>query len=278
MIGIILISIGTFFEEVAATIGKQKVLQKEQSVYTMAFLSLFWGTIFFLLISLVQQQGFIFSLASLPTFIPRIFLEIFQMHVTVLAIAYADRSTTNFIRMATIPLLLLADIALGYHITSFQVIGIFIILSALLFVFLDTSINKKGARYALMSAVNAVLTISLYKYDIAHYNSIAAEQLIISGILLVYFFFFAYVFLKENPIVFLRRRIFFVQSLSDGLASVVQSFAYGFAPASVILAGKRSSAVVWSVISGRIYFGEQQLLSRVALLLCIVLGLIFLAL
>lgn len=273
-----LISLGSFFEEVAATIGKLKVLQKEQSVYTLAFLSLFWGTIFFLVITLVRHQEFVFSLASLPTFIPRIFFEIFQTHVTVLGIAYADRSTTSFIRMATIPLLLIADISLGYHISSFQFIGIFIILSALVFIFLDKTLDKKGAHYALLGAVNAVVTISLYKYDIAHYNSIAAEQLIVSGILLIYFFLFANFFLHENPIVFLRRRIFFVQSFSDGLGSVVQSFAYGFAPASVILAGKRSSAALWAVISGNRYFGEQQLFLRVVLLVFIVIGLVFLAL
>lgn len=278
MLGVLLVSIGTFFEEAADSIGKSKVQKKEESIYTLAFLSLFWGSIFFALIAYFRQNAFVFSSASLPTFLPRLLFEILQMHLTVLAIARADRSTYSFIRILTIPLLLLADFALGYHLTAFQFLGVSVIIIILLFVFLNKNISKYGAMFAVLSAINATVTISLYKYDIAHFNSVVAEQLIVYAVLLAYFFLFSLAIVKENPLLFLKKKIFMAQSLSDGIGGILESFAYSFGLASVILAGKRSSSVLWSVASGNIYFKEQHLFLRIFISAVVIGSLVLLAL
>ena len=114
MIGLILVSIGTFLDEISTLIGKTEVQNKRESVYSMAFLCLIWGTLWFLLIILYKGQ-FIFSAASLPTVIIRILTEIVLVYVTTLAIVKADRSTFGFVRTGTIPLLLFADLWLGYR-------------------------------------------------------------------------------------------------------------------------------------------------------------------
>lgn len=277
MIGVILTSIGTFFEEISLSIGKVKMNNREESPYTMAFLNLIWGAILILVIGFARKSDFLFSLASLPTFSIRALLEILQLYITVLATAEADRSTFGFIRVLTIPLLLGVDLFLGYFIGLKQFIGIGFILSAFILLLLSNGINKKGIMLVLFTAINAVATLSLFKYNISHYNSIESEQLLIYLILIIFFFAFARYVAKENPLRFLQKPVFFAQSLTQGIGGALDSFAFGFGPASIILAAKRSSAILWATVSGNIYFKEKGLFLKLALLTLFTTGLILLA-
>jgi len=276
MFGVILTSIGSFFEEISASIGKNKALKHEESPYTLAFLHLIWGVIIFSVIALVKEGAFLFSPESLPTFITRLFLEIVQVHVAVIALIKTDRSTFGFVRVGTIPLLLLADNFLGYVISPQQAIGIGIIITSLFIAFMNHGIKRKGLGYLLFATINAVFTISLFKYNISNFNSVVAEQLLIQLFLVIYFFFFAYHFAGENPILFLKKRAFFAQSAAQGVGSILDSFAYSFAPASIILAAKRSSAILWATFSGNIYFKERHLIFKLLLWPILVVGILFL--
>src|SRR3989338_4789063 len=112
MFGIVLASIATFFEEVSDVIGRREARNKKETIYTMGFLHLFWVTIFFAVLVLVNHNNFRFSMASLPFFLIRLVLEVIQFYITLTAVVVADRSTFGFIRVLTIPLLLLTDLAL----------------------------------------------------------------------------------------------------------------------------------------------------------------------
>ena len=277
MIGLILVLTSTFFEEVGTSIGKFKVGRHVESIYTMGFLSLFWGTVF-LIVSGFVRDGFVFSMSSLPTFSIRVVLEIAQAHVSILAITTADRSTFGFVRIGTIPLLLAIDIFLGYAIGPNQIIGIGMIIAGLVILLINHGIKRKGLWLVAFTAVNAAITISLFKYDITHFNSVESEQGIIMIILMAYFFVMAILVKKEDPIKFLKKPIFLVQSLSSGIASVLMSFAYLFASASIITTAKRSLTILWSILSGKIYFHEKNLIVKIVSYLFIVLGLVFLVL
>jgi len=277
MFGVILISIGTFFEEVSDSIGKIKVNNAQESPYTMAFLSVFWGFIFFVLISLIKNSTFIFNFASLPTFLIRAVLEIIQSYVSVLAVIKADRTTYSFLRTLTIPLLLLVDFILGYKIGFLPMIGIITIIVALIIAFSNHGIKRKGIGFVIFSAVNAVITISLFKYDITHFNSVVAEQLLISLILLISFLSFSLIKAKENPFIFLTKPIFFLQSISVGVGGVIESFGYNFGAASIMTAAKRSSAIFWSILSGKAYFKEKNILFKFLVFSLLLIGLIFLS-
>ena len=103
------------------------------------------------------------------------------------------------------PLLVIADLVLGYELQAYQIIGVGIIIFALAVLFLNHGINKKGIFYSALSAILAVATLSLFKYDITKYNSVEAEQGIISVILLIYLFFMARLITKENPLKLLKK-------------------------------------------------------------------------
>lgn len=278
MLGVILASIGTFFGEISDSMGKKKVTNHEESRFTMGFLSLFWSAVFFALIGIVKRNGFEFSLDSLPTFSIRAILEIIQLYVSILAIVEADRSTFGFVRTLTIPLLLFIDFVLGYKIGFLPVIGVAVIMATLLAIFLSKGVRKNGIGFVAFSAVNAVATISLFKYDITHFNSVSAEQFFIYLILLFCFSFLAVFKAKENPFVFLTKPVFLLQSASVGLGGVIESFGYNYGAASVITAAKRSSAIFWSLLSGRVYFKEKSILLKSVILVLIVGGLILLSL
>ena len=275
MSGVLLAALSNFFLEISDSIGKYEVKRGAVSFYTFGFLSVFFGTV------ILVAQGFVrndlvFSLASLPTFLPRIALEILQAHVMARAITISDRGDFGFVRTLTIPILLIIDIFLGYTIGIQQILGMILILSSVLvLVFIERG-HIRGKAYLLIGTVNAALTISLYKYDISHFNSVAAEQGLVSIAIMAYFFVLARYSAGENPFRYLRRRVFFAQSFVSGLAGVASSFAYTFAPASVITAGLRSSAVLFAMLSGKIYFRERHFFAKAILFVLVITGFLLL--
>jgi hypothetical protein len=200
------------------------------------------------------------------------------LYFSIFAIIKADRSTFNFIRTGTIPLLLIIDLFLGYSIWLSPIIGIIIITITLCILWFRKELNKKGIGRVIACTVNAALTISLFKYDISHFNSIAAEQLFINIILLISFFIFDRIKFRENPILFLKKRIFLWQSLAVWIGGVIESFAYNYGAASIITTAKRWLAILWSIITGKMYFKEKHIVFKILILIPLLVGVIFLVL
>ena len=276
MFGVIIIFFSTLFDEIGVSITKAKLNQRQISIYSIGVINCLAVAIFFITINFVTRK-FSFSLASLPTLGVRAFFEIILTCLALKAIAIADRSTFGFIRVATMPLLLIVDFSLGYRISAWQLTGIMIIVFSFGLIFFFQEIKKQGAWLSLLTAVLAVITISLYKYDITHFNSVAAEQTIIYLVLLAFLTGMAFLKAKENPFGFLKQKIYLFQTLINVIPSLLMSYAYMFAPASIILSAYRSSSVFWSVVSGKAYFKEAHLLIKAVCLILLVGGIILLA-
>lgn len=275
MFGLVLTSIGTLFEEIAGSIGKKEVREKKETIYAMAFLFLFWGTFAFLAV-IIYRWSFAFSLASLPTFSARLGLEIVQVYISMRALVAAERSTYSFIHTGTLPLLLIVDLTLGYSILPEQIIAIIFIIMSLLVLSLNHGIEKKGLGFVVYSTVGAAATISLYKYNITNFNSVEAEQFLMHLFLLMFFYFAAIRRHEKNPLKLMKKKIFFAQSFSQGVGSVLISFAYLFAPASIIASAKRSMSVFWAILSGNVYFHEKHIAVKIISFLLLVAGVIML--
>lgn len=275
MFGVLLGVIGTFFDEISSTIGKEKINNHEESIFVMGFLNSIWAVFGFLIYGLVTGD-FIFSLASLPTFTIRALLEILLTYVVITAISKADRSTYGFIRVLSLPLLLIVDIAMGYALEFWQLAGIGVILCTLFLTFLSHGIKKDGALWCLASAIIAVATISLLKYNITYYNSVAAEQTF--SLLIVATFLYSWSKYKqhEQPLKYLKKPAFLLQSILGSLAAIFISFAFKFAPPSVTTTAIRSSSIFWSVAVGSVYFKERHLAVKIASLALLCTGLILL--
>lgn len=278
MFGLLLTFFGTGFEEASAVISKDMMKKHRESTFTVGFLHLFSGCIVMILLVLFTSQQYVFALASLPIFATRLMFEILQIRVVVRAIERADRSTFSFLRLVTIPLLLIVDIILGYTIGWQAILGMLIIFFGVAFVVLDGDFNKKGSRLVLLGAVNAAITISLYKYNLEHYNSVPGEMLTMYPMLMIYFYFLSRAKGHEHPIAMLKHRIIQKQTFATGIGAVLTGYAYDFAPASIITTAKRGMSVFWSILSGQHYFHEKHILLKLITMLFFVCGLALLAL
>lgn len=275
MFGIFLALTSSLFTEISTIIGKKEIENHTESVEAMGFLTYFWTMIWYLSIVL-YKGGFVFSLASLPTFIVRTILEIILAHTVLYAVTRSDRSTFSFIRVGTIPLLLIIDLVLGYSFDIKKIIGIGCILFSLLFVFTRKEINKKGIGLLIITVFMAATTISLYKYNISHFNSVETEQFFITYILLIYFSSRIVIKDRVNPLRFLVHYPFSVQSMVRGIAGVCAGFAYQFAPASIITSVDRSGGIFWSIISGGVFFKERHIIIKFLVLMFLVTGIVLL--
>ena len=271
MIGIFLIIVATLFEEVSTSSAKESIARHMESIASRAFLVGLWSLLF-LGISLLGGVAWTFNLASLPFFTARILLELIQTRITLRAITLADRSTFGFFRTLTIPFVLCVDMILGTTLSYSQIWGIMAIVAALCILTCRHSLSRKGMGLALLSSIGSSITLSLYKFDITHFNSVVAEQTLASFFLLSFFLWYALTKDKENPFKLLRSKKILAESAAGGMAGILGSFAYGFAPASVIVAVQRSSSVCWSVVAGALHFHEHHVLEKVSVLGLTVIG------
>lgn len=277
MFGLTLVFLASIFGEAGASVGKREVELQKESMYSLGFLNLFWAAAFFFAYALVTPSAFVFDPASLPTFLLRMMLEFGVAYCVVHAIALADRSTFGFLHILTLPFLLLSDLVLGYTLSLAQIFGISVIVAGLIILFMNHGIKRKGASYVVAASLLAVFTISLYKYDIAHYNSVPAEQGIMSIIIMGFYYLMARTIAHENPFRLLRSPAMFMQSISSGVCQVFMSFAYLFAPASVISTASRSFNAFAALISGDVYFKEKHVLVKSVAFVVMVVGIILLA-
>ncbi len=276
MLGFFLVIISSFFIEISDIIAKEKIKKGQISVYTTGFLISVFGIIFFTATGFIWGN-FQFSMASLPTLSLRIILEIILNATIIAALAKANRSMFGIVRTLTIPLLLIANIIMGLGVSPKQILGIIIISSVIIF-FVSSSgkFEKRGLRLLLPTAILPVITISLYKYNITNFNSVEAEQIIVSIALLIFFLLMSIFKAKENPFAYLLKPVYFLQAMMAGLSAVVISFAYLLLLPSVVVAISRSSTVLFAVLSGDFYFKEKRPLFKILVAVIIILGLIFL--
>ncbi len=278
MFGVLFSILGTLFGETSSSIGKSAVAHRYESVYAMGFLDSLWGAGFFLIILIFFHHAPLALFPAWKTFGIRILFEIIKAYVAVMGVVKAERSSFGFIRTGTIPLLLLVDLFLGYAIGPVQILGMIVICGALLFLFMNHGLKGGGLGYVMAATVNAVITISLFKYNISHGNDLVLEQCLIYGVLVIFFYITSRRLGKEHPFSLLKKPLLSFQSMTDGIGGIFGSFSYQFAPASVIIAATRASSILWSIIFGRAYFHEKKLgIKSIALLACVI-GIILLAL
>src|SRR5437867_31252 len=115
---ILLLLISTLLDESFNSFGKRATKKRRETIYSLGFLNSFGALIAFFVALLLGAQ-FRISVESLPTLLPRIAIEILQAHLVMKAIIKADRSTFGFFGLLTAPLLVIADVLLGFHITIF---------------------------------------------------------------------------------------------------------------------------------------------------------------
>lgn len=217
-----------------------------------------------------------FTSASIPLLAVRVVLEILQSYFTVLAIQKADRSTFSILRILTIPLLIISDIVMGYHLTTGSLVGMCIIfMSFFWFNFQKNTLNFTAWKYVLFTAINAVFTITLYKYSLTHYgNSVEIDQ----GIMLlgsfVFFLIYNYTHHKSCALRLIwQEKHFMILGITIGISSLILSYSYVYLNSSEATMIKRAGEMFWSILSGYVFFWESHFNRKFILAICIIVGL-----
>lgn len=285
MFGILLASLATLIGEGGQSISKNEVNQRHQTPIEALVLNLVFGILVVgLFVLFVPQEsllkevfgGFTFNLESLPWVTLRFLLEIVVYYVFTVGITKATRATFSFLRMLTIPFLLLTDIALGYVFTMWEILGVIIILLTTATLFSTRTLKRDGMWYVVIGALLAVATVSIYKYTITEYNSVAAEQLIVSTGLLVFFTIASIIETRRIPFRHFKRRKVVAQAFAVSMEGVITSFAFIFAPSTIVMTARRASAIFWAILSGRHFFHEQHFGAKLAGLGMLSIGLVML--
>lgn len=267
--------IGALFEEAASSIGKLAVKLKIESPYSMGVVTNFWNVVLFLSLTLVKWPEQKISIWT--TLIIRIVLETILGYITVNAITRSSRSTFSFIRSGTIPLLLIVDFILGYRIDLPQLVGIALISICLFILFANHGLDKKGLSYVLASTFLAVATISLFKYDINHGNSLELEQSLIGFSTLIFFLIMAKR-TKAKLYKLIKEPLVLAQAATQALAAAFGTYGLSLIPPSVHIAASRSTTMIAAVSSGKLVFHEKRLGIKILALIFCVIGILLLSL
>lgn len=278
MFALILVTLANLLGETSDAIGKSAMSKRLESVYAYAFLNAFWASIFLALSCIVFGRSFHFSGHSLPIFLPRVVIELTIAYLGAKAMSVADLSTFAFIRLITIPLLLFSDIIFGYRIGAAEVLGILIIFGTLISLLGHRTLNPRGSNLLVLLGILAAVSLTMYKYDISHYNSVAAEQILIYLAIMAYFTIAAWRHGRERTWTYLFKQRTETQSLFSGLGGALNSFAYSYVPASIALTFSRATEILFATIFGNLVFHEKKLGHKIAGLLIIVVALILIGL
>lgn len=274
MIGVLLQAVATFFEEISGSLGKWMVERKEESFYALGFQNTMLSLSFFVVYAALDTSRWHLDPRSYPTLALLCLSNVAQGWATLKSMAIAERSTFNFIRVGTMPLLLIVDLFIGTQVSNRQIAGVIIIAVALVALFVNHGIDRKGFWLVGFTAVNSVANIAIYKWHITVYNSVAAEQAVLHLALVLFFLWGARRISRENPLRLMARPHAVAQSAAYASGSVIESFAYLYGPASIVLTAKRSFAVLWSIAAGNKIFHEKALALRVSVCAAIIAGLV----
>jgi hypothetical protein len=276
MFGILLQVISSVFEEISQSFGKDYVQKKRETAWTMGFLNSFIPVVGYLLVVTFIQGWEHMTIQAWPTFLIRCVLLSAQAVTTILAIVIAERSTFGFLRVGSIPLILLIDLMLGVSVSGWQVLGMTFIAGTLLVLSLNHGITKKGIGFVLFSTASAAVQLSLYRYNLTQGNSVEIEQI---GPLLCVAATFLYLAWREktpSPFRSLTNIPVVSQGALHGLAVMVGGYAFLYAPASVLLATGRAGGVIAAILAGHWYFKEKYFVLKIAGFVGCALGIIFL--
>ncbi len=272
MFGLILVASSQLFAEIGVAFGKHQVEHKEETVYEMGFVNILCTALLFGAWCLIAGS-FVFVPESLPFFLLRAVLEVILLFTSIHAVVDADRSTFAFLRLLTIPAVLFADVMLGYNLPLPQALGILLIATSLLFLFAGKGLSARGKVLTIISSLIAAGTITLFKFNITHYNSVEAEEILMNGLLLVTLVIAGFVRGHQNVFGALLRPKALAQSFAIGMGSALMGFAYAYAPASIITTSKRGIDVLLAIASGRAFFHEDKLLLKLSAFVTVALGL-----
>lgn len=278
MIGVLLMTISTLFEEGGTSIGKAAMRKRVETPFTYGVLVTAVSLMALAVSAVARWDAQAFAWASVPVLTLRCVLEVVLALAIIYAIKRADRSTFGFLSTLTIPFLLVVDIVLGYGVNFFQIVGMMLIVLALFLLFMNHGFSRRGAWLTVAGALLAVVTASLFKYNITVYNSPEVDQFVAHAVLLVFFLVMSLRVERSHPFRLFRKPLCLAQAGLIAGGTLLASFSFLYGAPSVLMTVKRAVAVFASIVTGGAVFREKHMLLKVGAGVLVLLGFICLLL
>lgn len=271
---LILNGIGTFFWEKSSieikTIGKELNLIEKVHIA-----NLFQIIVSVCMILVTRNFKFEYDNTFLIIFWIIIIGNIGWNYFVMKAIEKADRSTNWLFSTLAIPLLLVSDLILRYNITTYHIIGIFFIITTLVFISFKWTINLTWVKYTLATQVFAFINIMLFKIAITKYASTEMMNIITS--LMMFSLTFLVIMVRKDSLKTFKnvyRAKYIKFWIFWWLGWAFNSMWYVFGPASIITALKRILSMFWWVVMWKIYFHEEKFYQKLSSVAVISIGVV----
>ncbi len=188
----------------------------------------------------------------------------------------ASRSTFGLIRTLTIPIIITIDSFSGVAISGVKIFAMILMFASAAWLYRNHGIERRGSLITLFTAVNAAITISLFKIILNMGTSVVAAQIILISTATIVLSLWAFRHTTKKKINS-HANVLTLQSLSYGLAAIIGSYALVWAPASIVTTASRAADVLWSIVFGKAVFHERHVREKIFTGAVIAVGLIILA-
>jgi drug/metabolite transporter (DMT)-like permease len=262
--GIMILFFGCFFLE-QSTVLKKK-LGAEIDIHQLSLLMMLATTIFaFIIVFLGEDWNFTRTLTSFFLLIFQVLAGVLFQELTNQAIHHADRSTFSVMSAIAIPLLLISDIVLGYGVSWRQIAGVILLTAMLGIAIFRGDFSMKGVKYVIASNLVSIGTIIAFKYSTSYYTSTEMMNLLNSGLMSFLFFVIVSRTKGRKGIKDALKPKYFGFASIYGMGGVLAAMAYKYMIASMVIALKRFFSMMFGVITGKLYFHEENVLRKLSI-------------
>jgi drug/metabolite transporter (DMT)-like permease len=214
---------------------------------------------------LAQDRNFTRTLASFFLLIFQVLAGVLFQELTNKAIHHADRSTFSVMSTMAIPLLLISDVILGYEVSWWQIVGVIVLTLTLGITIFRGDFSLKGIKYIISSNLISLGTIIAFKYSTTHYTSTEMMNLLNSGLMSILFFIIVSRAKGRKGIKEALQPKYFGFASLYGIGGVLCAAAYKYMIASMVIALKRFFSMMFGVITGKLYFHEENITRKLSI-------------
>ena len=180
------------------------------------------------------------------------------------AIHHAERSTFSVMSTMSIPLLLISDVIFGYGVSMWQIVGVAMLVIMLSYVVLKGDFSTKGMKYIVASNIVSMGTVIAFKYTTSHFGStelVNFYNALFAGLL------FLIIVARTKGWKGIRNTFkakYLGFALLYGVGGVLCAAAYKYMIASMVVAFKRFFAMMFGVITGKLFFHEKKIFKKLS--------------
>ncbi|MDR3168913.1 MAG: hypothetical protein LBU27_04055 [Candidatus Peribacteria bacterium] len=269
--GILILFFGCFFLEQSSVLKKK--LGAEIDIHQISLLTMLATMVFSgIVVATSNDRTFTRTLGSFLLVVFQILAGVLFSEISNKAVHQADRSTFSVMSTISIPLLLISDIVLGYDVSWRQIAGVIILVMMLGYTVFTGDFSKKGIKYIITSNLISMGTIIAFKYTTTYYASTELMNFYNAGGMSLLFLVIVGRTKGRHGIQQILRPKYLGFASLYAVGSVLCAAAYKYMIASMVIALKRFFSMMFGILTGKLFFHEENTTKKLSVASVIGLG------